>query len=210
MIKATMLIQSGMLTPPAVTSTRKRTRSNCAMAISQKRIAATSDAGFCISTPPRMRASLAEGHDAHQQATGQTYDFSQVGSDLADLISYERSFLVGVGMATRKAAVVLSVLLLGGVLWTSRADAQCPVGTYPSVDSWGNRICKSFDGGGTRSIEGNLNNCPVGTHPGIDSWGNRMCQSSDSPQKFNDTSKGCPLGTYPWVDSSGNSVCKSF
>jgi len=38
-----------MLTPPAVTSTRKRTRSNCARAISQRRIAATSDACFFIS-----------------------------------------------------------------------------------------------------------------------------------------------------------------
>src|SRR5207245_1010143 len=42
-ITARMLTQSGMLTPPAVTSTRKRTRSNCARAISQRRIAATSD-----------------------------------------------------------------------------------------------------------------------------------------------------------------------
>jgi hypothetical protein len=46
---AKMLTQSGMLTPPAVTSTRKRTRSNCARAISQKRIAATIDACFFIS-----------------------------------------------------------------------------------------------------------------------------------------------------------------
>ena len=45
-----MLIQSGMLRPPAVTSTRNRTRANCAKAISQRRIAATSDAGFFIST----------------------------------------------------------------------------------------------------------------------------------------------------------------
>ena len=48
-ITAKMLTQSGMLTPPAVTSTRKRTRSNCARAISQRRIAATSDACFFIS-----------------------------------------------------------------------------------------------------------------------------------------------------------------
>jgi hypothetical protein len=44
-----MLTQRGMLTSPAFTSTRKRTRSNCARAISQKRIAATSDAGLFIS-----------------------------------------------------------------------------------------------------------------------------------------------------------------
>jgi hypothetical protein len=45
---AKMLTQSGMLTPPAVTSTRKRTRSNCARAISQKRIAATIDASSSL------------------------------------------------------------------------------------------------------------------------------------------------------------------
>ncbi len=44
-----MLIQTGILTPPAVSSTRNKTRSNCAKAISQRRIAATSDAGFFIS-----------------------------------------------------------------------------------------------------------------------------------------------------------------
>jgi hypothetical protein len=49
--KATALNQSGISWPPAVTRTRRRTRSACARAMSQNRIAATSDAGFFISVP---------------------------------------------------------------------------------------------------------------------------------------------------------------
>lgn len=52
-MKARMLTQRGMLTSPALTSRRKRTRSSCARAISQRKIATTSDAGLLfISTPP--------------------------------------------------------------------------------------------------------------------------------------------------------------
>src|SRR5262245_60045039 len=51
-MKARMLTQRGMLTSPALTSTRKRTRSSCARAISQRKIATTSDAGLLfIATP---------------------------------------------------------------------------------------------------------------------------------------------------------------
>lgn len=34
------------------------------------------------------------------------------------------------------------------------AEAGCPIGAYEWIDAWRNRICKSFDGGSTRSIEG--------------------------------------------------------
>jgi len=56
-MKATLLGQSGMSWLPAVTRTRRRTRSNCARATSQNTIAATSDAGFFISVP-----SISFGH----------------------------------------------------------------------------------------------------------------------------------------------------
>lgn len=87
---------------------------------------------------------------------------------------------------------------------------RCPIGSYPWVDQWGNRICKSFDTGRTTTIEGNLNKCPTGTAPWIDEWGNRICRSLVGNQRFYDTSKGCPIGTYPWVDNWGNRVCKRF
>ena len=50
---ANTLGESGMSIPPAFTSTRKRTRSNCARAINPKTIDATSDAGFFIFSAPR-------------------------------------------------------------------------------------------------------------------------------------------------------------
>jgi hypothetical protein len=97
-------------------------------------------------------------------------------------------------------------------LWPSTALAiDCPVGSHPWVDSWGNQICKRFDDGSTSRAQGSLDNCPIGTHPWVDSWGNRICQSYQQPeQQFYDTSKGCPVGTFPSVDNWGNSVCKRF
>ena len=87
------------------------------------------------------------------------------------------------------------------------ALADCPIGSHPWTDSWGNQICKRF-GGGTVSIEGSLDNCTIGSHPWQDSWGNRTCKSFGGRQQFYDTSGGCPIGTHEWVDSWGNEVCK--
>jgi hypothetical protein len=107
--------------------------------------------------------------------------------------------------------VVEAVLLLSLLIIASPgAAANCPVGSYLWTDSWGNRICKSFEHGGTSTIEGTLERCPVGTHPWVDSWGNRVCKSFDDGRQFYDTSRGCPTGTYLWRDSWGNPVCKSF
>ncbi len=113
-------------------------------------------------------------------------------------------------MTKREAivAAVLVALLLASFPGTS--EAACPVGSYPWTDSWGNRICKTFDTGQPSSIEGNLSRCPVGTHPWVDSWGNKVCQSFDDRQRYYDTSRGCPVGSYEWVDSWGNKACKFF
>jgi hypothetical protein len=100
--------------------------------------------------------------------------------------------------------VVLSLLALP-------ADAgQCPVGTYPWVDRWGNRVCKRFWDGGIAAIEGKGGECPAGTHPWVDSWGNRTCRAFDGGRQYYDISEGCPTGTYRWTDSWGNGICRRF
>ena len=101
---------------------------------------------------------------------------------------------------------MLIALLL--TLQASTAFA-CPIGSFPSVNSWGNQICKTFGEGSTSTIQGGLANCPVGSHPGVDSWGNQVCQSFGGGSYY-DTSRGCPTGSYPSVDSWGNQTCKFF
>lgn len=91
----------------------------------------------------------------------------------------------------------------------SNTFADCPIGSFPSVDSWGNQICKTF-GGSTSSIQGGLDNCPVGSYPFVDNLGNRVCQTFNSGTRYYDTTAGCPIGSHPWVDNWGNQVCKSF
>jgi hypothetical protein len=111
------------------------------------------------------------------------------------------------GKARRISSVLLAVAFF--CAWSGAALAQCPVGSFPWVDSWGNQICRSFDGG-TATIEGSLDNCPTGTHPWVDSWGNRICKSFGMGSQYYDTSGGCPVGTYEWTDSWGNEICKRF
>ena len=95
-------------------------------------------------------------------------------------------------------------------LGASASEAACPVGSYPWVDNWGNQICKTYDAGETRSIEGSTTKCPIGSYPWIDEWGNKICKTYEGNQQYYDTSKSCPIGTYQWVDNWGNSVCKKF
>ncbi len=105
---------------------------------------------------------------------------------------------------------LLIVLLVLMSLTLPAHAQQCPVGSHPWVDQWGNRICKRFDSGQTTTIEGSLDKCPTGSYAWVDSWGNRICKSFEGGGQFYDTSKGCPTGTYPWVDDWGNPVCKRF
>lgn len=105
----------------------------------------------------------------------------------------------------------MKVLLIAFFLFflgAFNAQANCPVGSYPWVDNWGNAICKSFDTGQTKSIQGSTTNCPVGSYPWTDKWGNKICKAHNSNQQYYDTSKSCPIGFHPWVDNWGNPICK--
>lgn len=95
------------------------------------------------------------------------------------------------------------------------ASQQCPVGSYPWVDSWGNSICRRHSDGSTATTEVPRNQtCPTGAFPWVDSWGNRICRTHGDAEgrrtDYYDTSKGCPVGTHQTVDGYGNPVCKRF
>ncbi|HEX2858585.1 MAG TPA: hypothetical protein VHP58_00010 [Alphaproteobacteria bacterium] len=86
----------------------------------------------------------------------------------------------------------------------------CSVGTYPWTDEWGNKICKSFTDGETRSVQVKDGDCPIGSHPSMDKWGNKTCDSFTKKETYYDTSKGCPIGMHPSVDKWGNPACTPF
>jgi hypothetical protein len=106
--------------------------------------------------------------------------------------------------------IILLILAVFFVTPCLALAQNCPIGSHPWIDSWGNQICKSFDSGRATTIEGSLENCPIGTHPWVDSWGNRICKSFQGGQEFHDTSRGCPIGTYPFIDNWGNQACNRF
>jgi hypothetical protein len=114
------------------------------------------------------------------------------------------------------AAVLLTSALVAATAGLSPAQAQqCPVGSYPSVDSWGNQVCKRFSDQSTATVQAPRGQaCPTGSNQAVDTWGNPVCRSFESPNQprtdYYDTSKGCPAGTHEWVDNWGNKVCKSF
>ena len=105
-------------------------------------------------------------------------------------------------------------ILLSGILFfmtaTNVLAQQCPAGSHPWVDDWGNRICRKLGSGQTTTIEGSTKQCPTGTYSWVDEWGNRTCKSFQGNTQYYDTSKGCPVGSHPWTDSWGNAVCKKF
>lgn len=112
----------------------------------------------------------------------------------------------------------LSILALSALI-TSAAVApaqaqQCPVGSLPWVDSWGNHICRRMDGSTATTEVPRGQTCPTGSYPWTDDWGNRICRKDGAPNQprtdYYDTSKGCPAGTHNWVDDWGNKVCKPF
>jgi len=111
------------------------------------------------------------------------------------------------------AALILAALFAGGV--TPAQAQQCPVGSAPWVDTWGNRICRRMDDGSTATTElPRGQTCPTGATPWVDNFGNRICRSMALPGQprtdYYDTSKGCPAGTHEWIDKWGNKVCKPF
>ena len=104
-------------------------------------------------------------------------------------------------------AFLLGVLILAPSLaWA----AACPIGSLPSVDNFGNQICKSINTGATDSMKGSVDRCPLGTQPDFDAFGTRVCKKFDTGEKFYDTSRGCPMGTLPAVDMYGKKVCQKF
>ncbi len=106
-------------------------------------------------------------------------------------------------------------MLVVALLLPSFAWALCPPGQYEAFDTFGNKICKSFDNGATTSIQrpgrgqpDSAGGCPAGTQPWVDEFGNKTCRSIESGQQFYDTSKGCPIGMLPGFDIYGKPVCK--
>lgn len=103
-----------------------------------------------------------------------------------------------------------ALIATGFLIASTAAYANCPIGSFPSVNQWGTPTCQPFGGGPPASVQGTLDSCPPGTHPWTDNWGNRTCKAFNSGQQLYDTSRGCPIGTYPGVDNWGNSVCRRF
>ena len=55
----------------------------------------------------------------------------------------------------------------------SAAYAQCPIGSFPKTNSFGEQVCQSA--AGQTPTTGNIVSCPPGTETGVDSYGNRTC-----------------------------------
>jgi hypothetical protein len=93
------------------------------------------------------------------------------------------------------------------------AGQQCPVGSYPWTDNWGNQICRRFSDQSTASVATpNGQACPTGSYQWTDSWGTPICRSYSTPGQqgtdYYDTSRGCPIGFHAWRDEWGNPICQ--
>lgn len=111
-------------------------------------------------------------------------------------------------------AFVLAALASAAIAPTAQAQG-CPPGSLPSVDMWGNKICKRLgDGAAVTTQAPRGQRCPLGSHPTVDNFGNQVCRAAavgDQPQTdYYDTSKGCPIGTVPGFDEFGRKGCKRF
>jgi hypothetical protein len=84
----------------------------------------------------------------------------------------------------------------------SAALANCPAGSLPSIDDWGNQSCEWIDDGSMLATSGNLSRCPNGSFPWVDSWGHQICQAFTT--RFYDKANTCPVVTDNW----GNRVCQ--
>ena len=76
-----------------------------------------------------------------------------------------------------RTALLAAITLLLIPLHAGPALATCPTGSYEWVDSWGNRICKTFDTGETRTIDGSTKDCPTGTYRWMDPGGSPICKT---------------------------------
>lgn len=114
-----------------------------------------------------------------------------------------------------RRVLILSALMAAISGFAPALAQQCPMGSFPSVDSWGNQVCKRFGDQSTATAQVQRGQqCPNGAYPTVDNFGNQICRSFNAPNQpgtdYYDTSKGCPMGTFPTVDTYGNNVCKRF
>jgi hypothetical protein len=74
------------------------------------------------------------------------------------------------------------VLLLAA---TSAAQAQCPIGSYPTINSDGHTVCQSAAGQQPTTMGTFPTSCPPGATAGVDSGGRRTCSSlsQDQPER---------------------------
>jgi hypothetical protein len=124
------------------------------------------------------------------------------------------------GIESTAEAFIDALIFLGTVQSTTSTDqqssalqttgSQCPTGSHPWTDQWGNSICKDSITGTTTTISGTIESCPPGTFRWVDSFGTPICKSSTSSEEYYDTSKGCPVGTFQSINEWGNPSCKKF
>ena len=64
---------------------------------------------------------------------------------------------------------------------TAVAEAQCPIGSFPTTNSNAQIICQSAAGQSQSGAAPTV--CPPGAYPSIDGWGRRTCSSLDEPRR---------------------------
>jgi hypothetical protein len=74
-----------------------------------------------------------------------------------------------------QAAVVLVLAT------TAVAEAQCPIGSFPTMNSNAQIICQSAAGQSQGGLAPTI--CPPGAYPSMDSWGRRTCSTLDEPRR---------------------------
>jgi hypothetical protein len=142
--------------------------------------------------------------------------YSSPNGRLALLVRRRQRTLTEGGHAMpRSASALFLALAVAGAAPSSALAQQCPTGSYPWVDSWGNNICRRHSDGSTATTQVPRNQtCPTGSYSWVDNWGNQICRSHSSRDgrrtDYYYTSKGCPVGTHQTVDAYGNPVCKRF
>ena len=113
-------------------------------------------------------------------------------------------FLMGQGCATGGLGIGPD---MGGAPMAGDG-AQCPSGTYRTIDTMGNKVCRSSMTGQDVTTARGASGCPNGAYPTIDSMGNKVCRNDMTGQTFYDTSRGGPMGTHPGMDTYGKRVCQ--
>ena len=89
------------------------------------------------------------------------------------------------------------------------SSATCPTGSFPTVDNWGNAICRRIGTGTTATAQPNpATGCPNGSFPSVDGMENNVCKSFNAGPTYYDTSHGCPNGMAPSIDKWGNNTCR--